>query len=330
MVGGDRPKSRGRRYVAEICALVRNNAWMATRLRETNHPVLHCNDEVALLNFGLGARLIGCPVLFHVRDTRGDRNLYRLLRWKAFLGLSTAFVTLSREMSDWWLRYLSIAGKPPAGASKVCHLYSVAPEILPAPRKNERELRLTPQLVVGVVGAFSPKKGQLELLENCCRALAVEGFEFRFFGDMDVAPAYSLRCREAAGDMIGRRIFFFGHINDPRRIYGGLDVVVIASRHEGLARAMIEALAAGVPVVSFAVCSAREILADHGVGIVVPQGDYPSLVRTLRAIAHERARLADMSGRAQVVAKTLFAPGAQASAYKKLLGELCHARRVAR
>jgi UDP-N-acetylglucosamine:LPS N-acetylglucosamine transferase len=83
-------------------------------------------------------------------------------------------------------------------------------------------------------------------------------------------------------------------------------------------------------VVSFAVCSAREILADHGVGIVVPQGDYPSLVRTLRAIAHERARLADMSARAQVVAKTLSAPGAQASAYKKLLGELCHARRVAR
>jgi len=48
---------------------------------------------------------------------------------------------------------------------------------------------------------------------------------------------------------------------------------------------MIESLACGTPVVSFDVCSAREILVQYNCGRVVPQGDYAGLVRELATLA---------------------------------------------
>jgi glycosyltransferase involved in cell wall biosynthesis len=326
MAGGDRGRPRAARFAADLGNLVRNNAWMVGFLAKRGRVVLHCNDEVALLNFALGARLVGSPVLFHVRDTRVDRNLYRLLRWRAFLALSSAFVTLSREMRDWWSRYLSAVGNPPAGVRKIRHLYSVVPDLSAAPRERHCGPRQQRKFSVGVVGAFSPKKGQLRLIEECCLPLSAEGFVFHFFGDMKIDEGYAYRCRKAAGSLSDRSIFFHGYVDDKSRIYGGLDVVVIASRHEGLARSMIEALASGVPALSFPVCSAREILAYHRVGIVVRQDDYEGLVGALREIAADPERLADMSARAQLTAKTLFAPKVLAGAYTRLLGELWYAR----
>ncbi len=323
MVGrAERSRSRLVTLPNDILSLLRNNLWMARRLARLGNPILHCNDEVALLNFGIGARLAGCPVLFHVRDTRTERNLYRVVRWRLFLALSTRFVTLSREMCAWWLAYLSISGRTPLGASKLRHLYSVVSQPYDVQMNVSVGARSEKPLVVGVIGVFSPKKAQLELIENCCRPLAQSNVEFFFYGDTEAYPEYTQACRQKAGDMLERSIHFMGHVERSYLVYQELDVVIVASRHEGLARAMIEALAAGVPVVSFAVCSAREVLEDHGAGIVVPSGDYAALVRTLREIESDRSRLAAMSAKARVVAAAHFAPDAAAAKYRNLLGEL--------
>lgn len=321
--GAERRRSRLASLRAEVLNLVRNNLWIARRLARFGHPVLHCNDEVALMNFGIGARLAGCPVLFHVRDTRANRNLYRVLRWRFFLFISSRFVTLSSEMMAWWLRYLRIAGTTPAGSRKLRYLYSIVSKPPTVRREEPAPRRSASALVVGIVGVFSPKKAQLELIEQCCRPLSDHDIEFRFFGDLDAYPDYAERCRRTAGDMLGRSVHFMGHVDDLNAYYHQLDVVVIASRHEGLARAMIEALAAGVPVLSFAVCSAREILAEEGAGIVVPMGDYAALVRALRDLASDRSRLAAMSSRARTVAERRFAPVNLATEYRHLLEELC-------
>lgn len=325
VAGAERRRPRLLSIVAELVVLARNNAWFAQQVAGSERVVLHCNDEVALLNFGIGARLSGCPVVFHVRDTRSSRNLYRVLRWRSFLALSSVFVTLSQEMRAWWVEYLTIRGWRPIRASKLRHLYSV----VSAPSKHEPAAGRSPcpsgRFVVGVVGAFSPKKGQLEFIERCCHPLAADGFHFLFFGDTDTNREYFLACRDAAAHLVGSHIHFLGHVEHMTEYYSVLDVLVIVSRHEGLARSMIEALAAGVPVVSFAVCSAREILVDHGAGIVIPLGDHTALIRELRNVARDRSRISFLSARAREVAKTLFTPDAVARAYRDLLGELCDA-----
>lgn len=326
MTDKDHDSPGTRRYFSYLVTLAKNNAWLFALAIRRGRFILHCNDEVALCNFALGARLAGCPVLFHVRDTRADRTPYRFCRWRAFLALASAFLTLSREMRDWWLRYLAFAGRPPRRAAKIRFLYSIVDRLdPPSPRHPHDGSR---PLVVGVLGAFCQKKGQLELIQQCCRPLASAPVRFLFFGDTDLDPLYFARCVVAAQPLENRTIFFLGHFDDKSALYRGVDVVLVASRHEGLARAMIEALASGVPVISFDVSSAHEILTTHEAGIVVPKGDYPALVRTLRALASDPTRLTPMSERALSVARALFAPDVIVAAYKTLLGELWHGRKA--
>jgi glycosyltransferase involved in cell wall biosynthesis len=75
--------------------------------------------------------------------------------------------------------------------------------------------------------------------------------------------------------------------------YQALDLTIVASVREGLARSMIESLACGTPVVSFDVCSAREILEGYRCGFVVPKGEYSALLEQIRyLIEHPELRQA--------------------------------------
>lgn len=79
-----------------------------------------------------------------------------------------------------------------------------------------------------------------------------------------------------------------------------LDVLLIASRWEGVPRVAVEALAAGVPVVATDVGGIREVIEPGISGHVVPAGDVPGLARAIGAVLDDpalRARLAAAAAR---------------------------------
>lgn len=70
----------------------------------------------------------------------------------------------------------------------------------------------------------------------------------------------------------------------PERLCGPLsaaDVFVLASRNEGWANVLLEAMACGLPVVATDVGGNREVVADERLGRMVPFGDHQALCRTL-------------------------------------------------
>ncbi|HET9984610.1 MAG TPA: glycosyltransferase family 4 protein [Longimicrobiales bacterium] len=70
-----------------------------------------------------------------------------------------------------------------------------------------------------------------------------------------------------AGELgVGRRVHFLGHRDDVADVLGALDVYLVTSDREGMSNAMVEALAAGVPVVSTPVSGAAEALDPLGDG----------------------------------------------------------------
>jgi glycosyltransferase involved in cell wall biosynthesis len=103
-------------------------------------------------------------------------------------------------------------------------------------------------------------------------------------------------------------VTFVGYRADVAAWYRALDVAVIASEREGLARSMIESLAAGTPVVSFDVCSAREILEGHRCGLVVPHGDYAALAERIGTLLHNPSLREALGTTGAAAARTLFDP----------------------
>ena len=105
---------------------------------------------------------------------------------------------------------------------------------------------------------------------------------------------------EAASLGIAGRVRFLGWRGDVPALLAAADFLVCPSRHEPLGNVVIEAWAAGVPVVAAASVGPRELIADGSNGILVPIDDARSLAAAMARLAADpalRARLA-RAGRA--------------------------------
>ena len=86
---------------------------------------------------------------------------------------------------------------------------------------------------------------------------------------------------------------FAGYVNDPAACYLAADLLVSSSTSEGFGNVLIEAMAAGVPVVSTdAPYGPREILRDGRYGTLVPVGDAAALAAAMAAMLRPARRSA--------------------------------------
>lgn len=169
-----------------------------------------------------------------------------------------------------------------------------------------------PRPVVGFVGRLVPEKGVDDLVD----AVAMLGTgSLLVVGD---GPERDALEKRAAGLGVGAR--FLGAVphDDVPRIYAGMDVVAVPSRttpgwKEQFGRIVIEANAAGVPVVASDSGELPATVAATGGGVVFPEGDVAALAEALGRLAGDAdaARSLGENGRRGVEAR--FTPGAVGS-----------------
>jgi glycosyltransferase involved in cell wall biosynthesis len=120
-------------------------------------------------------------------------------------------------------------------------------------------------------------------------------------GDGEERPALEALCRKLG---LADTVTFFGWRSDLAAVYGDLDVVVNASRNEGTPVALIEALAAGRPVVATRVGGTPDLLGEGERGRLVPPGEPAALARAVLESfdQSEAARRRAQAGREHVLA----------------------------
>ena len=109
---------------------------------------------------------------------------------------------------------------------------------------------------------------------------------FALVGDGEERPALE---RLAAELGVGDAVVFAGWRSDLGPVYGDLDVVVNASRNEGTPVALIEAMAAGRPVVATRVGGTPDLLGGGARGRLVPAGEPEALARAVLETLDDRA-----------------------------------------
>lgn len=99
------------------------------------------------------------------------------------------------------------------------------------------------------------------------------------------------------------RVHFLGYRRDVPQILNETDIVTLVSKHEGLPRCIMEAMAAGKPVVASNVRGNRDLVEDGRTGLLVELGDVPGLVKALgKLISDPKLRAAmGMAGREKVL-----------------------------
>jgi L-malate glycosyltransferase len=143
-----------------------------------------------------------------------------------------------------------------------------------------RELNLDEDAkLIGIVARLQPVKGHRYFVEAAGRIAAVEPkAHFLLVGD----GALRREIEEQAARLgVNDRVHLLGDRRDAALIAAGFDVAVSASLSEGLPNAVMEAMAAGAPVVATAVGGTAELVIDSATGFLAPPADADALARRI-------------------------------------------------
>jgi glycosyltransferase involved in cell wall biosynthesis len=224
--------------------------------------------------------------------TRGYRAVERGLA-----RVSDALVAVSPQVRD----DLVELGVAPAERFEVIRLgldldarVSAAPGA--GPRERERHGIPADAFVVGWLGRMTEIKRVDDLLRAFGRVAAdVPRAHLLLAGD---GPLRAQLEAEAVSLGIDERTHFVGLQQDVAPVYAACDVVALCSANEGTPVSLIEALAAGVPVVSTDVGGVGDVVRADETGLLVPAGDVPALGDALARLADDEALHARLAAEA--------------------------------
>jgi glycosyltransferase involved in cell wall biosynthesis len=270
--------------------------------------VLHANDPLALQLSISAAKLSRVKIVLNLRDTLAPGRRPPRQKFSFLFAAADHVLYLSRDMAKRWREVA-----PNAMRSCTVTYSIVDPERFPFSTIDP----VRPPAIL-VSGVFWPKKGQLDFIRKVVPSLCEQEIEVWFTGDFDPRDAYAAECAAAAGSY--ENIHFLGYRADLPALIEQSRVVAVPSTHEGLMRGMIEAMSCGRPVVSFDVCSARELLEEEsgGAGIVVSGGDFPAMADAILKYCSDVEAAASSGEKGRATATSLFAPDEVVRRYEEV------------
>ena len=181
--------------------------------------------------------------------------------------------------------------------------------MLAAPaRRGElrRELGLAADApVVGIVARLVPVKAHETFLQAVRDIAPVRpDAVFLIVGDGERRGPLEAMARDLG---VSARVRFLGWRADLDRLYADLDVVVLTSKNEGSPVALIEAMAAGRPVVSTRAGGVEDVVSHDRTGLVVPVGDACAVARAVLDLLEDPAKAAAFGAAARTAVVPRFA-----------------------
>lgn len=279
----------------------------AVRALTVRADILHGNDIRAVQVLLPAKVLARTPLAFTLRGMKPENEKYDI-QWQRVATRLDALITLSNDMA---LRVGDRLPVPAARRHTISSIVDLDTFCPPDPGKRSAlrgRLGIGPdECAIGMVAGVFEIKSQLDVIRNVLPQLAHLPVRLHLVGDFEPQTnPYASACAEMVeAQGLSDRVVFHGFRSDVADWLAALDIALVASRREGLARSMIEAMASGTPVVSLDVCSAREMLEPTGAGIVVERDNWAGLTTALRDLGTNPDRRAIMgrNGREAALAR---------------------------
>jgi sugar transferase (PEP-CTERM/EpsH1 system associated) len=264
-------------------------------LRRLRPHVLHTHNPNPHVFGTPASRLAGIPVLIHTKHGRNYPKLRRsVLINRLASHFSDAIVAVSADAADVARR---VEGVPPEKVHVIRNGIDLARfdgtrQFSPA--KDSRKLRFIH------VARLDPVKDQATLL-RAARMVAdsVPDFQLDIVGD---GPEGAKLREEASRLALDRQVRFLGCRSDVPDLLASAGAFVLSSISEGISLTLLEAMAAGLPVVATDVGGNREVVETDWTGILVPPRSPRDLAVAIRTLIDDpgMARRMGQAGRRRV------------------------------
>ncbi len=259
---------------------VRRVDSMRRRFQDRGYDVVHTHNTYPHVYATLAARLARIPVVINTRHGqrighgRKSRALFRLAsRWTdRVVAVSDDAARLTTDTD----------GIPP---HKVSRIWNGIDTRKFCPRAASHHIA---KPVAIAVGRLSPEKDFETLIESVALATpVVPGLRLRIVGDGSQRDELERLARRRHVD---DRVTFLGERHDVPRLLHDAGFYVTSSLSEGISLTLLEAMAAGLPVIATDVGGTREVISDASVGRLVPPADPRSFADEIGRLWAERGR----------------------------------------
>ena len=221
--------------------------------------------------------------------------------------LSDAIVCVSNHD----LKLARERGIAPRGGVHVIHNGIDAPEAVAGRRPPAR------RLVLGCSARLAPPKDLITLLDALAKS--GDGWELRVFGD---GPDREEIERQRAALGLGGRVTLLGNRDDVAAQLADCDAFALISDWEGLPYSILEAMAAGLPVLASDVGGIPDLVVPGATGELVPSRDAEAAGRVLAAWAADPAALPTLGRGGHARARASFSRERMVGRYDALFGSL--------
>ena len=268
-------------------------ARMVQLVRRLTPDVVHTHMAKAGTIGRLAARICGVPLVVHTYHGHVFHSYFGAAKTRVFLTIERALGLVTDRIivvGDGQRDEIAGYGVAPPGKLESIRL---GLELAPLLHGEAARGRLRQELgidastpLVGIVARLVPIKAHEAFFDAALRIReALPRVEFLVVGDGERRQALETLVQRRG---LSRAVRFLGWRRDMLNVYADLDVVALTSRNEGSPVALIEALAAGRPVVATAVGGVPEVVINGDTGVTVPVADSRALAHAVLTLLADR------------------------------------------
>lgn len=274
-------------------SMIRSGARFVSLLRREKADVVHAHDVYSNIFASVWAPAARVPVLITSR-----RWWHSLPNRKLQLGNRFAFSRSSAVLANSPQVAQSVKSEAGIPEAKVWTITNFVDDGAYGGPGTEARAQLRGKwnaphdaVVIGCVARFDPVKDHAGLLRAFALLRTSEPRVFLvLIGDGETRPALEQLTKELH---LEEAVHFAGEVRGAANLHRGFDISVLASLSEGFPNTLVEAMAAGNPVVATSVGGSIDAVADGETGLLVAPGRPDELAEAMLRLAQD----ADLRGR---------------------------------
>jgi glycosyltransferase involved in cell wall biosynthesis len=259
-----------------------------------------------------GAAVPGTTVITGVREVPNHFERHRDLLDRATMRGSDFIVSNSRAGAEWVVE----RGADSERVRVVPNGRRVATYDVSLPAGYRERLDVPAGPVVGTVGRLVERKGQHDLIEAWPTVRSTQpAAQLVVVGDGPERSALAARADQLG---VAASVHLLGRRRDVPALLALFDVFAFPSHYEGLPGALLEAMCAGLPIVTTPVDGAGELVTDGEHGLHVPPEDPAALADAIGRLLSDDALASRLGDSARSRAAAEYSVEAMVDAYERL------------
>ena len=302
--------------------------WRFWRLMRKLRPAVVHTRNLGTIDLQWVAWAAGVPARVHgehgwgADDPRGVKPRTLSIR-RACRFVIQRYVAVSQDLREWLKASVRVI---PERITQIYNGVDTTRFVSGDARAADSPWRAGEHFVFGTIGRLDPIKNQRMLLEafaQCVRQAGREHLRLIVVGDGPLAAPLRARSEELG---IADLVWFTGARNDIPELLRAMNVFVLPSINEGISNTILEAMAAGRPVIAGRVGGNGELIESGRTGVLYAADDANALVAAMLDFSDDPRRVDTMGQAARARAVNEFGVQAMVDRYAAVYEQLSFGR----